>query len=95
VTSPVSFAGGLIGLSFLFRPSCLYHFTEREFVMAEKASTNWNETLNRIPHFLRVDDRLATSGMPQPDDFAALRQGASTSSSTSRCHVRQRHAERR
>src|SRR6185436_16613924 len=24
--------------------------------------------------FLRIDGRLATSGMPQPDDFAALRQ---------------------
>jgi len=31
-------------------------------------------TLNRIRNFLRIDDRLATSGMPQPDDFAALRQ---------------------
>jgi uncharacterized protein (TIGR01244 family) len=31
-------------------------------------------TLNHIRNFLRVDDRLATSGMPQPEDFAELRQ---------------------
>jgi uncharacterized protein (TIGR01244 family) len=31
-------------------------------------------TLEHIRNFLRLDDRLATSGMPQPDDFAALRQ---------------------
>jgi len=31
-------------------------------------------TLNHIRNFLRIDDRLATSGMPQPGDFAALRQ---------------------
>ena len=31
-------------------------------------------TLKHIRNFLRIDDRLATSGMPQPDDFAALRQ---------------------
>ena len=31
-------------------------------------------SLNHIRNFLRIDDRLATSGMPQPDDFAALRQ---------------------
>jgi uncharacterized protein (TIGR01244 family) len=31
-------------------------------------------TLNHIRNFLRIDDRLARSGMPQPDDFAALRQ---------------------
>ena len=31
-------------------------------------------TLNDIPNFLRIDDRLATSGMPQAEDFAALRQ---------------------
>ena len=31
-------------------------------------------TLNHIRNFLRLDDRLATSGMPQPDDFAAIRQ---------------------
>ena len=31
-------------------------------------------TLEHIRNFLRIDDRLATSGMPQPDDFAALRQ---------------------
>jgi uncharacterized protein (TIGR01244 family) len=31
-------------------------------------------TLNHIRNFLRIDDGLATSGMPQPDDFAALRQ---------------------
>ena len=31
-------------------------------------------TLIHIRNFLRIDDRLATSGMPQPDDFAALRQ---------------------
>lgn len=31
-------------------------------------------TLNHILNFLRIDDRLATSGMPKPDDFAALRQ---------------------
>ena len=31
-------------------------------------------TLNHIRDFLRIDDGLATSGMPQPDDFAALRQ---------------------
>jgi protein tyrosine phosphatase (PTP) superfamily phosphohydrolase (DUF442 family) len=30
--------------------------------------------LDHIRNFLRLDDRLATSGMPQPDDFAALRQ---------------------
>ena len=30
--------------------------------------------LNHIRNFLRIDDRLATSGMPQPDDFVALRQ---------------------
>lgn len=30
--------------------------------------------LNHIRNFLRIDDRLATSGMPQPDDFAALRR---------------------
>lgn len=32
------------------------------------------ETLSHIRNFLRIDDGLATSGMPQPDDFAALRQ---------------------
>jgi len=31
-------------------------------------------SLERIRNFLCVDDRLATSGMPKPDDFAALRQ---------------------
>ena len=31
-------------------------------------------TLNHIRNFLRIDDRLATSGMPQPDDFAAMRR---------------------
>ena len=31
-------------------------------------------TLNHIRNFLRIDDGLATSGMPLPDDFAALRQ---------------------
>jgi len=31
-------------------------------------------TLTHIRNFLRIDDGLATSGMPQPDDFAALRQ---------------------
>jgi uncharacterized protein (TIGR01244 family) len=31
-------------------------------------------TLKHIRNFLRIDDRLATSGMPRPDDFAALRQ---------------------
>jgi len=31
-------------------------------------------TLEHIRNFLRIDDRLATSGMPQPEDFAALRQ---------------------
>ena len=31
-------------------------------------------SLNHIRNFLRIDDRLATSGMPQPEDFAALRQ---------------------
>ena len=30
--------------------------------------------LDHIRNFLRIDDGLATSGMPQPDDFAALRQ---------------------
>jgi protein tyrosine phosphatase (PTP) superfamily phosphohydrolase (DUF442 family) len=30
--------------------------------------------VNHIRNFLRFDDRLATSGMPQPEDFAALRQ---------------------
>ena len=32
------------------------------------------DSLNHIRNFLRMDDQLATSGMPQPDDFAALRQ---------------------
>lgn len=32
------------------------------------------DSLNHIRNFLRIDDRLATSGMPQPDDFTALRQ---------------------
>lgn len=32
------------------------------------------DSLNHIRNFLRIDERLATSGMPQPDDFAALRQ---------------------
>jgi len=27
--------------------------------------------LGHIRNFLRIDDRLATSGMPQPDDFDA------------------------
>jgi hypothetical protein len=27
-------------------------------------------TLNHIRNFLRIDDRLATSGIPQPDDLA-------------------------
>jgi protein tyrosine phosphatase (PTP) superfamily phosphohydrolase (DUF442 family) len=31
-------------------------------------------TLPHLPNFLRIDERLATSGMPQPHDFAALRQ---------------------
>ena len=31
-------------------------------------------TLNHIRNFLRIDDGLATSGMPQPGDFAALRE---------------------
>ncbi len=31
-------------------------------------------TLEHIRNFLRIDERLATSGMPQPEDFAALRQ---------------------
>ena len=30
--------------------------------------------LNYIRNFLRIDDRLATSGMPKPEDFPALRQ---------------------
>ena len=30
--------------------------------------------LTHIRNFLRIDDRLATSGMPRPDDFAALRK---------------------
>ena len=30
--------------------------------------------LTHIRNFLRLDDRLATSGMPLPDDFATLRQ---------------------
>lgn len=30
--------------------------------------------MNDIRNFLRIDDRLATSGMPQPNDFAAMRQ---------------------
>ena len=30
--------------------------------------------LEHIRNFLRIDDGLATSGMPQPDDFTALRQ---------------------
>jgi protein tyrosine phosphatase (PTP) superfamily phosphohydrolase (DUF442 family) len=30
--------------------------------------------LNHIRNFLRLDDQLATGGMPQPEDFAALRQ---------------------
>ncbi len=33
-------------------------------------------TLNHIRNFLGIDDRLATSGMPQSDDFAALRQAS-------------------
>ena len=32
------------------------------------------DSLTHLRNFLRIDDRLATSGMPQPDDFAALRQ---------------------
>jgi protein tyrosine phosphatase (PTP) superfamily phosphohydrolase (DUF442 family) len=32
------------------------------------------EKLNHIRNFLRIDDRLATSGMPKPSNFAALRQ---------------------
>ena len=31
-------------------------------------------TLNHIRNFLRIDDLLATSGMPKPDDFTAMRQ---------------------
>ncbi|MBE0542791.1 MAG: protein tyrosine phosphatase family protein [Verrucomicrobia bacterium] len=31
-------------------------------------------SFEHIRNFLRIDDRLTTSGMPQPDDFAALRQ---------------------
>jgi uncharacterized protein (TIGR01244 family) len=31
-------------------------------------------TLDRIRNFLRIDDHLATSGMPRPDDFAAMRK---------------------
>ena len=31
-------------------------------------------TLNHIRNFLRIDDRLATSGMPRPEDFAAMGQ---------------------
>ena len=31
-------------------------------------------TLTHIRNFLRIDERLATGGMPLPDDFAALRQ---------------------
>src|SRR6185436_16525337 len=30
--------------------------------------------VNHIRNFLHIDDRLATSGMPQAGDFAALRQ---------------------
>ena len=30
--------------------------------------------LIRIRNFLRIDDGLATSGMPEPDDFTALRK---------------------
>ncbi len=30
--------------------------------------------LNSIRNFLQLDDHLATSGMPRPDDFAAIRQ---------------------
>src|SRR5216117_2768268 len=30
--------------------------------------------LNHIRNFLRIDDGLATSGMPQTNDFAALRR---------------------
>ena len=30
--------------------------------------------LEHIRNFRRIDDQLATSGMPQPDDFAALRR---------------------
>jgi uncharacterized protein (TIGR01244 family) len=32
--------------------------------------------LEHIRNFLRIDDQLATSGMPQPADFAALRQAS-------------------
>jgi len=28
--------------------------------------------LNTIRNFLQIDDRLATSGMPRPDDFASI-----------------------
>ena len=30
--------------------------------------------LKHIRNFLRIDNRLATGGMPKPSDFAALRQ---------------------
>jgi hypothetical protein len=29
-------------------------------------------SLNHIRNFLRIDDRLATSGMPQPDHLSEL-----------------------
>ena len=31
-------------------------------------------TLDHIRNFLHIDDGLATSGMPKPDDFAVMRQ---------------------
>lgn len=31
-------------------------------------------TLSGIPNLLRVNDRLATSGMPRPEDFSAIRE---------------------
>ena len=46
---------------------------EPRTMIAEKVRMT-ADTLNHIRNFLRIDDRLATSGMPQPDDFAALRQ---------------------
>ncbi|MEO7677504.1 MAG: hypothetical protein ABIV39_12150 [Verrucomicrobiota bacterium] len=31
-------------------------------------------SLNHIRNFLRIYDRLATSGMPKPSDIAAMRE---------------------
>jgi len=40
--------------------------------LLEIAEEMASQMLNSIRNFLRIDDRMATSGMPQPEDFAAL-----------------------